>query len=324
MVRSGAAMVLRFRILASGPVPTASAPEGRDGEPRPPADRAVELTESLDEIRFGRRAGLEIELPFPAVSPLHARMVRDGGAWLVEDRDSGEGTFVGEHRLSPGERRPIAPGQALRLAHITVVFDGAVAAERAAEGTATLARRLVSDLFRATRQGQAPELVALAGPFPGAASGTCALPLTVLDRAYVVGRAETCDLVLPTEDVSREHAGVTRRWEGVHIRDLGSKNGVTVGGQLVVGEHRLRDGDVVEIGSVRFRLDDPEDRYLRGLEAPPASAPPPAADEIPVTTPAPAAARPERGGRIVVASMAVAGLVLVAVIGILVVLAAGG
>ena len=251
-------------------------------------------------------------------------MVRDRGGWLVEDRDSGGGTFVGGHRLQPGERRPLAPGQTLRLGHIAIVFDGAVAAERAAEGTATLARRLVSDLFRATRQGQAPALVALAGPFPGAASGACALPLIVPDRAYLIGRGETCDLVLPTDDVSREHASVVRRWEGVHIRDLGSKNGVSVGGQLIAGEHRLRDGDVIELGSVRFRLDDPEDRYLRQVESPPGGAPAPAAEAISGVEPALPPARTERRGRIAVASMAVAGLVLAAIMALLVVLAAGG
>jgi pSer/pThr/pTyr-binding forkhead associated (FHA) protein len=305
-------MVLRLRVLASDPA--------AGGDPGPAADRAIELPDAVPEIRLGRRPGLEIELPFPAVAPLHARLVRDGDVWLIEeaDGDSGTGTFVGEHRLQPGERRPVAPGQTLRLAHVAIVFDGAVVAERAAEGTATLARRLVSDLFRNTRQGQAPELVALAGPFPGAASGTCALPLAVLDRVYVVGRAETCDLVLPTEDVSREHARVVRRWEGVHIRDLGSKNGVTVGGQPVAGEHRLHDGDVIEIGSVRFRLDDPEDRYLRAQEPPVGPASEPAAPSSPPPMES-AASRPRMSGIAVV----VAVLVLLGVAGVAIALALG-
>jgi pSer/pThr/pTyr-binding forkhead associated (FHA) protein len=84
----------------------------------------------------------------------------------------------------------------------------------------------------------------------------------------LIGRGETCDLVLPTDDVSREHAVIVRRWSGVQIRDLGSKNGVRVAGQPIPGEQRLRDGDHVEIASFELRLDDPEDRYLRILESP--------------------------------------------------------
>jgi pSer/pThr/pTyr-binding forkhead associated (FHA) protein len=304
MVGSGAAMVLKLRIVGAGP----GAPAG---EPGPTADRVVELDDAIAEIRFGLRAGLEVELPFPALAPEHARMLRDGTGWVVEDLGSDAGTSVDGRPLERGGRAAIAPGQTLRLAHVAVRFEGAGAPARVGESTATLARRLVSDLFRATRQAQVPELVVLAGAFPGAASGACALRLVEPDRPYVVGRAETCDLVLPTDDVSREHAVIVRRWQGVHVRDLGSKNGVTMAGEPIGGERRLRDGDVIEVGSVRFRLDDPEDRYLRQLDAPSAPEPP-----VAVATPAP---RPR--ARIGPLATAVSALVLLAIAAIALLLA---
>jgi pSer/pThr/pTyr-binding forkhead associated (FHA) protein len=73
-------------------------------------------------------------------------------------------------------------------------------------------------------------------------------------------------LVVPDDDISREHAEFERRWDGVFVRDLGSKNGVLLMGERVASERRLSDGDVLRLGQTTFRLDDPEDRYLRQLE----------------------------------------------------------
>jgi hypothetical protein len=139
--------------------------------------------------------------------------------------------------------------------------------QRPGESTATIARRLVSDLFGARPGGEVARLIPTAG-WPAERAPPEPLRLAVPDRAYLIGRGESCDLVLPSDDVSREHAVIARRWDGVQIRDLGSKNGLRVAGQPIQGEHRLRDGDRVEIASFELRLDDPEDRYLRELEAP--------------------------------------------------------
>lgn len=175
------------------------------------------------------------------------------------------------------------------------------------DSTATIARRLVSDLFGARGGGQVACLIPTAGWPPDRPSPE-PLRLAVPDRAYVIGRGETCDLVLPTDDVSREHAVITRRWDGVQIRDLGSKNGVRVAGQPIAGEHRLRDGERVEIASFELRLEDPEDRYARELEAPvaPVETSPGAADAPRVEL----AAAPQRTTRL---AIAVASVVLVAV-----------
>jgi predicted component of type VI protein secretion system len=90
--------------------------------------------------------------------------------------------------------------------------------------------------------------------------------LDEIDCHYRIGRGAGCNLIVPDDDMSREHAELERRWDGVFLRDLRSKNGVTVMGERVVGERRLSDGDVVLLGQTSFRLQDPEDRYLRQME----------------------------------------------------------
>jgi pSer/pThr/pTyr-binding forkhead associated (FHA) protein len=297
-------MAVKLRVLAG--------PAG--DEPVPSEERAVQVDAHLPEIRLGRRAGLEVELPFPALSPIHARLLPRDGGWVVEDLGSERGTTVDGVALEPGVPRAIGAGAVIALGSISVVFDGVGATARPGESTATIARRLVSDLFGARTGGEIARLIPTAG-WPADRPPPEPLRLAIPDRAYLIGRGEACDLVLPTDDISREHAVIVRRWTGVQIRDLGSKNGLRVGGKPIDGEHRLRDGDSVEIASFELRLDDPEDRYLRELEAPVA---PTVVDESPREA-APIAMN--RGSTRV--TMVVAGVVLLVVVAAILVIALG-
>ena len=128
-----------------------------------------------------------------------------------------------------------------------------------AESTATLARRLA-----AAREGEAAETPRLV--IQGGACDGLKLDLEKQGQPYRIGRSAGCHMVVADDDMSREHAEVERRWDGVFVRDLGSKNGVLLRGERLTGERRLADGDVIEMGQTRFVLDDPNDRYLRQVQ----------------------------------------------------------
>jgi len=264
-------MPLRFRIL---PAEDARA----DGPAGPLVAREVELPDGLEELRVGRRADVELPLPFAALSALHARLRRGADGWTVEDAHSVNGTWLDGEPLTPGERRAFDRGAELRFGNVRLRFegDGPAPAESPLEHTATIARRLVADLLAGATDG-APTLTVVRG------APARSLHLVALERPYVAGRAEPCALPLGVEEVSREHAAFVRDATGVVVRDLGSKNGVVVAGARVAGERRLVDGDVVEIGPVAVRLDDPVGRYLRELEG---AAPEPAAEPV-AAAPAP-------------------------------------
>src|SRR5687767_5373856 len=59
----------------------------------------------------------------------------------------------------------------------------------------------------------------------------------------VVGRATDCDIVLDDALVSRHHARISVRSEGVFVEDLLSANGVYVNGMRVQRMQKLYDGD---------------------------------------------------------------------------------
>lgn len=67
----------------------------------------------------------------------------------------------------------------------------------------------------------------------------------------LLGRQESCQLRIPTGDVSRKHCEIEVTDSTVKVRDLGSTNGTFVNGQRI-GETTLKAGDRLGIGPVLF------------------------------------------------------------------------
>src|SRR5437868_2208206 len=124
-------MPLRLRLL-----PSPAAPSGTGSGRGPTESRSIELPDDTTEIRIGRRPDLELPLPYPALSALHARLFRTDTGWQIEDLGSTNGTRVDGQRLPVRAARDIAPGAQLTLGQVTLVFDGRVASGTGAERTA--------------------------------------------------------------------------------------------------------------------------------------------------------------------------------------------
>jgi hypothetical protein len=73
---------------------------------------------------------------------------------------------------------------------------------------------------------------------------------------YVVGRAPTCDIVVPSARASRHHARLRVAEHRVSVEDLGSANGVLVNGRRITGQCGLAAGDRVVIGDDELEFRD--------------------------------------------------------------------
>lgn len=66
----------------------------------------------------------------------------------------------------------------------------------------------------------------------------------------VIGRSPQADVCIPDRRISSNHAEISRRDGRYYLRDLGSKNGTYVNGQLLDSECALRDGDEIHLALV--------------------------------------------------------------------------
>lgn len=72
-----------------------------------------------EDLLIGRGEGVDVHFSDPGISWKHARILRRGGAVLVEDAGSTNGTFVGEERIVQAVR--LANGDHIRLGGHTVL-----------------------------------------------------------------------------------------------------------------------------------------------------------------------------------------------------------
>ncbi|MBQ1338836.1 MAG: FHA domain-containing protein, partial [Thermoguttaceae bacterium] len=78
------------------------------------------------------------------------------------------------------------------------------------------------------------------------------IPITI--PQFMIGRAEDCHLKPRSELISRYHCTILSEDAYVAVRDLGSKNGVYVNGERIVGERELKNGDHIVIGPLEFEI----------------------------------------------------------------------
>lgn len=77
-----------------------------------------------------------------------------------------------------------------------------------------------------------------------------------VDRA-VLGRDRSCNIWLPRQDVSRQHAVLVRTADGYEIIDCGSHNGTRLNGQPIRPQqpYPLDDHDRIQIGAIVFSFE---------------------------------------------------------------------
>ncbi len=71
---------------------------------------------------------------------------------------------------------------------------------------------------------------------------------------FLIGRSAECQLALDDPLVSRKHASIRVRKDGVTVEDLGSRNGVLVNGARIEGATAVTDEDRISIGGQELRV----------------------------------------------------------------------
>ncbi|MGN6103697.1 MAG: FHA domain-containing protein [Kofleriaceae bacterium] len=205
-------------------------------------------------ISIGSAPDARIRLPAQVAQPRHLEIA--DGQW----RALGDVVIDGARRAA-GERGEIGDGVVFELGGYRIRVAPAPVGTTAStpQRTESLARELLRSLLGA---GAAPSLEIAAGPAAGSSRG-----LPPPEAVVVIGRGDEADWVILDEDLSRVHCEVRRGWDGVSIRDLGSKNRTRVDGAVIAAPTELHDGARIELGHVALVFRDPAERHLRGASA---------------------------------------------------------
>ena len=78
--------------------------------------------------------------------------------------------------------------------------------------------------------------------------------IPLLKEQLLVGRRESCDIVLRFANVSAHHCQLSVDNGYLYVRDLQSRNGIKVN-DVRVTERRLDPGDIIAISKHRYRVD---------------------------------------------------------------------
>jgi pSer/pThr/pTyr-binding forkhead associated (FHA) protein len=224
------------------------------------------LTFDGSRVVIGRGSGSDVRLPDPSISTRHATIRATGNDYAIVDEGSTNGTWVGGVRLNPQSPRAVKSGDLVRVGRVwlELVIGQKAATPDLGLATRDLAFALVQRAMDAVGDDTVAKVRVAEGPDIGEE-----VRLSEEGRAYVIGRAETCDLPLADADASREHAVVARRGGQILLRDLGSRNGVYLGETRLAAERDTvwRAPTMARIGITVLALDEPVSVALAELEA---------------------------------------------------------
>lgn len=189
--------------------------------------------------RIGSAPDSQVRLDRDDIAPVHAELQVQGGAVTLRVPDPSHPVSV--------NGKPVQGVMSLRGGDMIGV--GAVQMRYVVVEQATSSARPNPDADSgATRLRMAIPKYVLRG-VSGAAFGKT-YPVTAVTT---IGRAQECDISIPSEEISRRHASVKPTPDGLMVEDLGSANGTYINGNRVQNG-LLKGGDELRLDAIRFLL----------------------------------------------------------------------
>lgn len=213
----------------------------------PPGGTIQEFTLSTSSLTIGRATTNAIVLPDPKASRFHARIDRSPDGWQIVDLGSQNGLRVNSERVARAT---------LGLADVVEIGDTVLQFERGApDPDPDLTRPLTAgDLDATVRDIRLPMLLHdAASPRVAVVTPERTWEVPFNGDTLTIGRSPSCDVVLDSDRVSRQHAVLQRKGSRMLVRDLHSTNGTWIR-HARVSSAPVTDGDEIRIGSARIIL----------------------------------------------------------------------
>lgn len=216
-----------------------------------------------DTITFGRTGTCDVELPDKSVSRKHAEIVREGDDYFLIDLKSGNGTFLNGKKIRPIEKHLLRNHDVIKIEnyeiHFALLEEGQAKPVEEDTDTDIIEIKMIKKVLKALDKDSAPSLEVL----NASAEGKKILFTNDLQEVDI-GRDPKSVLHIDEPVISRHHAKLIRKWGGIVLVDLNSRNGCFVNNEKV-GEKLLRDGDKIMLGTVKLLYRNPQDVNIEAI-----------------------------------------------------------
>jgi len=188
---------------------------------------------------LGRDAGCTVVLDKDGVAPKHCEITTGAEGSSLRALDAGAATVLNGRQVVAAT--PIKDGDLIVIGRIgcSVVGERKVASTQPAAPPRDEATRVRSALPKFLLRGL---------------SGATLGKTFAVTSGAVIGRQADCDIPIPADEISRQHARLKITAEGVVVEDLGSANGTFVANQRVQQSALLKPGEELRLDTVRFQL----------------------------------------------------------------------
>lgn len=208
----------------------------------------------LVETRYaiGKDPQNNIVLAGEGVSPFHAELRVEGDQVFISDTGSSTGTFVNGKRITRRTELRASDVIGIHNIELLLVDPKAEAAATTPEAATALTPALANIPVApaANKQGSGWVLKAKTGSIVGKS-----FPIPSTGK-MVIGRANNCDIQLPANHVSRQHAEVHIAGGKLLVKDLNSSNGTFIN-RKKVSDGELKNGDEVRFDTFSFEVAGP-------------------------------------------------------------------
>ncbi|PIR26698.1 MAG: hypothetical protein COX62_03875 [Deltaproteobacteria bacterium CG_4_10_14_0_2_um_filter_43_8] len=233
------------------------------------SERGKEKEDALhfdsDVISIGRHDDNFIHLPSHRISRYHAEIVKQKNDHFISDLGSGNGTFLNGQRLEANEQFLLKRGDVITIDTFDLRYleddktEPGLQEDEVTESD-VLEVKLLKKVLAALDKETAPSLEVLNGVEEGKK-----MYLTDDITSFIVGRDSEAAFPINEHVISRHHAKISKKWGGISIRDLESKNGTFVNNRRVVEEF-LHDGDRIAFGTILVMFRNPQEINVESFE----------------------------------------------------------
>ncbi len=214
-------------------------------------------------VTVGRKPDNDIVIDNPIVSGYHARIVKQGELYFIEDLDSTNGTFIGGRKIL---KSGLSNGDEVVIGSHSVVFydDSVKKAEEPVKREASIDQTMVIDASKkeellgksaqaAQSRPAAGGVVEKIGTMVVTSGSSAQSEYELSGLVTYIGKSENAHIKIKGMFVPEMAAAINKRQEGYVLVAL--KDGFPeVNGRKITGQITLNDGDELKTGGITFRF----------------------------------------------------------------------